>query len=234
MLHAPYKNFVFATGDFTGWLACEKGYMKKTPDGERYWVEINDLEPGREYRFQYLVDSSLYIADPYSEKVLDPWNDEYINPETYPDLIRYPKDTASGIVSVLQTNKMPYSWQTDGFTPPEKPNLVIYELLIRDFIANHDFKTLIDTLSYLDDLGVNAIELMPVSEFEGNLSWGYNPSFYFAPDKYYGPKNDMKAFIDSCHARGIAVIMDMVLNHVWVSLHLFNCTWIIMVLTRSI
>jgi len=54
---------------------------------------------------------------------------------------------------------------------------------------------------------------MPVCEFEGNLSWGYNPSFYFAPDKYYGPKNDMKVFIDSCHNRGIAVIMDIVLNH---------------------
>jgi glycosidase len=54
---------------------------------------------------------------------------------------------------------------------------------------------------------------MPVNEFEGNLSWGYNPSFYFAPDKYYGPKNDLKAFVDSCHNRGIAVIMDIVLNH---------------------
>ena len=84
---------------------------------------------------------------------------------------------------------------------------------MRDFTANHDYKTLIDTLGYLSNLGINAIELMPVNEFEGNSSWGYNPSFYFAPDKYYGPKNDLKAFIDSCHNRGIAVIMDMVLNH---------------------
>jgi glycosidase len=54
---------------------------------------------------------------------------------------------------------------------------------------------------------------MPFNEFEGNESWGYNPSFYFAPDKYYGPKNDLKSFIDACHERGIAVIQDMVLNH---------------------
>jgi glycosidase len=213
VLHATYKNYVFATGDFTGWLMGEKGYMKRTPDNERYWVTISGLIPGKEYRFQYLVDTSLYIADPYADKVLDPVNDLYITNVTYPNLIRYPKDTASGIVSVLQTSQVPYTWHTSNFQSPPKSNLVIYELLVRDFIANHDYKTLIDTLGYLQNLGINAIELMPVNEFEGNLSWGYNPSFYFAPDKYYGPKNDLKAFIDNCHTRGIALIMDIVLNH---------------------
>ncbi len=213
VLHAPNKNYVFTVGDFTGWVARASGYMKRTPDGERYWIKIDGLEARKEYRFQYLVGPDLYIADPYADKVLDPFNDQYISSETYPGLISYPKDTASGIVSVLQTAQVPYSWQTTGYQPPAKSKLIIYELLLRDFLAKHDFKTLIDTLSYLDDLGVNAIELMPVSEFEGNLSWGYNPSFYFAPDKYYGPKNDMKAFVDSCHKRGIAVIMDIVLNH---------------------
>jgi glycosidase len=213
VLRAPYKNYVFVTGDFTSWLAREKGYMKRTPDGERYWLKINGLIPGKEYRFQYLVDTALYIADPYAEKVLDPDNDQFITPSTYPDLIPYPKDSASGIVSVLQTAKTPYTWKTTSFSSPPKSNLVIYELLVRDFTANHDYKTLTDTLGYLARLGINAIELMPINEFEGNLSWGYNPSFYFAPDKYYGPENDLKAFIDSCHTRGIAVIMDMVLNH---------------------
>ncbi len=213
VLHAPYKNYVFATGDFTGWLAREKGYMKRTPDGERYWVQVNGLKPGKEYRFQYLVDTSLYIGEPYCDKVLDPDNDQYIPASTYPNLITYPKDTASGIVSVLQTAQVLYTWHTTDYTPPEQSKLIIYELLVRDFTANHDYKTLIDTLNYLVNLGINAIELMPVNEFEGNISWGYNPSFYFAPDKYYGPKNDLKAFIDICHSKGIAVIMDMVLNH---------------------
>jgi glycosidase len=213
VLHAPYKKYVFATGDFTNWLALEKGYMKRTPDGERYWVQIDGLKQGKEYRFQYLVDSALYIGEPYSDKVLDPDNDQFITAATYPNLIQYPKDTASGIVSVLQTSQVPYTWKTTSFIPPDKSNLVIYELLVRDFTANHDYKTLIDTLGYLVNLGINAIELMPINEFEGNISWGYNPSFYFAPDKYYGPKNDLKAFIDICHSRGIAVIMDMVLNH---------------------
>ena len=213
VLHAPYKNYVFATGDFTGWLAREKGYMKRTPDGERFWVQINGLIPGKEYRFQYLVDTALFIGEPYCDKVLDPDNDQFIPASTYPGLISYPKDTASGIVSVLQTSQVPYTWHTTGYTPPEQSNLRIYELLVRDFTSNHDYKTLTDTLNYLVNLGINAIELMPVSEFEGNISWGYNPSFYFAPDKYYGPKNDLKAFIDICHSKGIAVIMDMVLNH---------------------
>jgi glycosidase len=213
VLHAPYKNYVIVTGDFTGWLPRDKGYMKRTPDAERYWIEITRLTPGREYRFQYIVDSSLYIADPYTDKILDPSNDPYISSATYPNLTKYPVDTASGILSVLQTSQVPYSWQTTSFQPPKQSNLVIYELLIRDFVAKHDFKTLTDTLGYFSKLGINAIELMPVCEFEGNESWGYNPIFYFAPDKYYGPKNDMKAFVDSCHARGIAVIMDIVLNH---------------------
>lgn len=213
VLNAPYKKYAFVTGDLTEWLPGDKGFMKKTPDGERYWKEFTGLIPGKEYRYQYLVDTSLYIADPYSDKVLDPDNDSFIDPETYPGLIKYPKDTASGIVSVLQTAQIPYEWKTTNYSPPQKSNLIIYELLVRDFTAKHDYKTLIDTLSYLDDLGINAIELMPVTEFEGNISWGYNVSFYFAPDKYYGPKNDLKALIDSCHNRGISVIMDLVLNH---------------------
>ncbi|HET6568097.1 MAG TPA: alpha-amylase family glycosyl hydrolase, partial [Rhodothermales bacterium] len=81
------------------------------------------------------------------------------------------------------------------------------------FLAAHDFETLTDTLDYLDRLGVNAVELMPVSEFDGNLSWGYNPTFHLALDKYYGPAEDLKRFVDEAHKRGIAVIMDVVYNH---------------------
>ncbi|MEM6804395.1 MAG: alpha-amylase family glycosyl hydrolase, partial [Bacteroidota bacterium] len=116
-------------------------------------------------------------------------------------------------VSVLQTAQTPFAWQNDNWTVPDNEDLVIYELLIRDFMAKSDFQTLLDTLDYLDNLGINAIELMPTTEFEANDSWGYNPSFMFASDKYYGPEEAVKMFIDECHARGIAVILDMVLNH---------------------
>ena len=213
VLAAPGKNDAFVLGDFNNWLISEEGYMNQTPDEERFWINIDDLVAGQEYRFQYLVDGTIRIGDPYTEKVLDPWNDGYISDDTYPDLIDYPKGKTTGLVSVLQTAEPEYEWTATDFECPAKENLVIYELLMRDFLATHHYLTLIDTLNYLQNLGINAIELMPVNEFDGNLSWGYNPAYYLAPDKYYGTKNDLKALIDSCHRRGIAVILDVVLNH---------------------
>lgn len=210
VLHAPLKEDVFVIGDFNNWTPNSDSRMTK--DGNRFWITITNLTPDEIYGFQYLVDGELVIADPYTEMTLDP-NDKGIDEATYPGLKPYPTGITTGITSVLHTGQEPYAWNHPGFTAPEPHKLVIYELLVRDFIRAHDWKTLSDTLGYLTTLGVNAIELMPVNEFEGNESWGYNPSFYFATDKYYGPAVDLKAFIDSCHGRGIAVIIDMVLNH---------------------
>jgi glycosidase len=211
VLHAPGKEHAFVIGDFNEWTPSSEARMTK--DGERFWFTLNNLDPGTEYAFQYLVDGSLFIADPYSEKVLDPVHDQGISEATYPGLKPYPFDFASGIVGILQAGQSAFSWDDSGFLPPDAEDLVIYELLLRDFIETHDWKTLKDTLEYFSNLGINAIELMPVNEFEGNESWGYNPSFYFAADKYYGPAADLKAFINACHSRGIAVILDLVLNH---------------------
>jgi glycosidase len=224
-LYAPRKEFVYVLGDFNDWRPNPAYFMKRSPDSALWWLEINGLMPGQEYAFQYLVDGSINIADPYADKVLDPWNDGFIPAVTYPNLKPYPAGKASGIVSVLQTNQQPYAWQNNSFSRPANRDLIVYELLVRDFIARHDYQTLIDSLDYLQRLGVNAIELMPVMEFEGNSSWGYNPSFFFAPDKYYGTKNDLKAFIDSCHGRGMAVILDMVLNHAFGQNPLVRLYW---------
>ncbi|MEA1897624.1 MAG: alpha-amylase family glycosyl hydrolase [Bacteroidota bacterium] len=211
-LYAPNKNYVFALGDFSDWVARADNYMKNTIDGNTWWIELTGLTAGKEYIYQYFVDGILRIGDPYADKTSDP-NDKWIPNETYPGLIEYPWEKTTGVATVIQTAQQDYVWANTSFIPPSKEDLVIYELHIRDFIAKHDYKTLIDTIDYLDRLGINAIELMPVNEFEGNESWGYNPSYYFAPDKYYGPKNKLKTFIDSCHSQGIAVILDMVLNH---------------------
>lgn len=213
VLFAPGKSTVSVLGDFNGWVPDVKYIMNKTPDGQRFWLRLTGLTQGTEYAYQYLVDNTLRIADYYTEKVLDPWNDQYISATTYPGLKAYPTGKTTGIVSVLQTRKPAYNWAVQNFSRPDKRSLVIYELHLRDFVAAHDWNTLVDTISYLKRLGVNAIELMPFNEFEGNNSWGYNSSFYFAPDKYYGTANSLKRFVDSAHANGMAVIMDMVLNH---------------------
>ncbi|ANE53578.1 hypothetical protein SY85_17830 [Flavisolibacter tropicus] len=215
VLHAPGKNIVSLIGDFNNWTPSNNYIMNKTPDGKKFWLRLEGLTAGTEYGFQYQVDNALKIADPYAEKILDPNNDGFISATTYPNLKAYPTGKTTGMVSVLQPGAPAYNWSVTNFSRPDKRGLVIYEVLVRDFIANHDWKTLSDTLSYFKRLGINAIELMPVNEFEGNLSWGYNGFQYFAPDKYYGPANQLKAFIDKCHQNGIAVIMDMVLNHTY-------------------
>jgi len=224
-LYAPMKSYVFAIGDFSNWEVNDDVYMKRSSDGSRYWVQLNNLEAGKEYIYQYFIDGNLKVGDPYADKVSDPWNDQYISSSTYPDLIDYPTGKTNGIATVFQTNQTPYEWQITDFQVPEQNKLVIYELLIRDFTDEHSFQSLIDTLNYLDQLGVNAIELMPVSEFEGNLSWGYNPNYYFAVDKYYGPKDTFKSFVDAAHERGIAVVMDMVLNHAYGTCPLVMMYW---------
>jgi 1,4-alpha-glucan branching enzyme len=220
VLYAPGKTNAVVLGDFAGsnWIAQPQFQMNKTGDGNYYWLTIHGLTGGTEYAFQYLVDNTIYIADAYSEKVLDPWNDQYIPAATYPGLKPYPVNPnvsagSNGIVSVLQTCQTPYNWQVTNFVKPDKRNLITYELLVRDFGDARNYQMLIDTFSYFKRLGINAIELMPVNEFSGNESWGYNPSFYLALDKAYGTKNKFKEFIDLCHKNGIAVILDVVYNH---------------------
>jgi len=212
-LTAPGKRSVYLLGDFNGWAFGTAGVMKRTPDGKTWWVEVMGLDPNTAYAYQFVVDGEIRIADPYAQLVLDSTNDQYIPGSTFPNLRPYPEGKTTGIVGIVQSNEPSYSWRYGNFQRPHKHDLVIYELLVRDFIDAKNYATLADTLDYFSNLGVNAVQLMPVNEFEGNSSWGYNPSFYFAPDKYYGTKNDLKQLIDECHGRGIAVILDVVLNH---------------------
>ncbi len=212
-LFAPSHQFVYVLGDFNQWEVDSTFQMNVTPDHLYYWIRIDGLIAQKEYIFQYFVDGEIRIGDPYCQKVSDPWNDSYITSATYPNMLAYPSGKTSGIASVLQTNASIYTWNHNTYALPEKQDLMIYELLVRDFSAKHNFKTVIDSLDYLQNMGINAIELMPVNEFEGNSSWGYNPNYYFAVDKYYGHAHDLKALIDSCHARGMAVILDVVYNH---------------------
>lgn len=211
VLFAPGKETVHLIGDFNDWTVSDKYAMQKS--GDRFYLKIGDLQAGKEYVCQYLIDNDIRIADPYASKVSDPSHDNAISSSIYPGLISYPAGKTIQIAMVVNTNPDVYTWSVPNFRLTNPDNMVIYELLIRDFTEEGSVKAVQDRLSYLKNLGINAVELMPFNEFEGNNSWGYNPSFYFATDKAYGTSNDYKSFIDACHQNGMAVIMDMVLNH---------------------
>jgi len=222
-LYAPGKAFVHLVSDLSDWAFRSDFQMKRSIDGSTWWLEVGDLEPGQEISYQYVIDGMLRIADPYSTLVLDNFNDGFINPEVYPDLPVYPYGQALGIVSHVEMKPV---IQTAPLSPkPAKGDLIVYELLVRDFLAAHSFDALADTLDYLQRLGVNAIELMPVSEFEGNISWGYNVSYHMALDKYYGNADSFRALVEACHARNMAVILDVVYNHAFGQSPLVQLYW---------
>lgn len=235
VLNAPTKSFVYVAGSFNSWQPNATYAMKKdTASGStKYWLELTGLTPGQMYAYQYWVCDVVNVpigspaivktADPYSKLVLSPFDDpEIVTLGVYPGLPIY-NDIAPGQqreVSVLQTGPTAwwnYTWSaaTTNFVKPKKKDLVIYEVLVRDFDANRTYQDLINRIDYFKNLKINAIQLMPVMEFEGNMSWGYNTVYHMALDKRYGSPAKLKELIDLCHQNGIAVILDIALNHVF-------------------
>lgn len=223
VLDAPGKDFVYVAGSFNNWQPNSSHAMKKDSTTGKFWLELTGLTSGTQYTYQYwVVDQTptlnspvlVKTADPYSTLVLSPYDDPYIPATSYPSLPAYPSGQERE-VTVLQTGQTPYNWSaaTTGFVKPNKDNLVVYEVLIRDFDSDRNFQDLIDKIDYFKNLKINAIQLMPVMEFEGNESWGYNTAYHLALDKFYGTANKFKEFIDLCHQNGIAVILDVALNH---------------------
>ena len=206
---------VFLLGDMTNWQLSADYQLYK--DGNYFWITLTGLTPGQEYRFQYAVERAdgvkKQISDLYSEKVIHP-DDQYEPKSVDPTLIDYPAG-GDGYVTVIQPGKPAFQWSdaTLNFKRPNKNNLVIYELWVYDYTEGRSLKGLMKRLDYIQNLGVNAIELMPICEFDGNYNWGYSPNHYFAPDRAYGSEEMYKTFIDECHKRGMAVILDMVFNH---------------------
>ena len=213
VFYAPNKEFIHVIGSFNDWEISNASLLKKDTAKNRFWIELTGLSPQTDYTYQYIINADIRVADPYSTVVLTENNDQYINATTYPNLPSYPAGKTNHAVTLLRTGDASYAWQNTNFQKPKKTDLVIYELLIRDFDALHSFDAVKNRLNYLQELGVNAIEFMPVNEFDGNESWGYNPSFHMALDKYYGNITSFKQLIDECHKRGIAVILDVVYNH---------------------
>ena len=222
VLNAPGKDFVYVAGSFNNWQPSSAYAMKKDPTRDsKFWLKLSRLTAKKIETYQYWVvdktpatNSPIMVktADPFSTLVLSPFDDPFIPSSTYPNLPAYPAGQERE-VTVMQTAKTPYNWQVKKFEKPKKEDLVIYEVLIRDFDSDRNYQDLIDKIDYFKNLNINAIELLPVMEFEGNESWGYNTSFHMALDKFYGTENKLKEFIDLCHQNGIAVILDVALNH---------------------
>lgn len=225
VIYAPLKKSMLVLGDFNNWTTSSKYLMNVTPDGNYFWLRITGLTPGVQYAYQYLIDNSLQVADYNTELVLDKNADPYIPAGNFPGLKPFPAQASGTLTGIIQTAQTPYSWNDNSFVKPDKRNLVIYELLVRDFVATQSWNTLTDTLNYLKKLGINAIEVMPFCNFEGASSWGYNPNFFFAPDKVYGTPAALKHFIDVCHQNGIAVIMDLAMQDVFGSSPLASMYW---------
>lgn len=205
-LFAPRNREVILIGSFSDWQEIsmskdEQGYFHTKIDLEdgiyQYKFRVNTKSPG------FDADERVDVTDPYATEVID---DAHQN----------------GVIRIKNGQRIidDYVWQYDSKPLPNNRELIIYEIHVGDFSGGEDdpnqrgkFKHVTEKLDYLSDLGINALELMPVNEFPGNYSWGYLVRYFFAPESSYGTSADLKELIDECHARGIRVILDGIYNH---------------------
>ena len=204
-LFAPYNKGAALIGTFSNW---EEIPMEKGEDG--YFRTQVELEDGS-YQYKFKIQSKSWFVEPDQWlEIVDPYATDIDNP------------TQNGIVRIKDGDRIvdTYVWQHDDKPLPSDRELVIYELHVADFSGGEDdpfargkYKHVVEKLDYLCDLGINAIELMPIKEYPGDYSWGYNPRYFFATESSYGTTEGLKKLIDECHGRGIRVIMDGIYNH---------------------
>ncbi len=238
-LAAPGKQSVILVPSWDNYQTLGKNVMKyQDYKGYRYfWITTaTKLDDHTYYPYYYLVDGTVKVADPYARIMLDPYSDKWMPTTIFPDVPRYPYELFEDtMLAVYRGDIDDYNWDeaTTKFQIPDKRSLNIYELLLRDFTGDGSdqdgktfgtFRTAMAKIPYLQRMGINAVELLPVMEFAGNSSWGYNTNGYMALDKAYGSPKDMRDFVAECHRRGIAVILDIVFNqsdglHPWYQMY---------------
>ncbi len=213
-LYAPAKEYVAICGNFN--RSFPNGELMKL-SGDTLWWTSQRLSDG-DYWYQYNLEGIKRIADPWSADV------QWKQPGTMDESGNYQHARSRFLVG-----EIPFQWADGDFVRPSVEKLVVYELHVSDFAARPDgsIGTYQDVLAkidegYFDSLGINVVELMPLNEFEGENSWGYNPSFYLAPETAYGTPGELKTLIDRFHHHGIAVLLDVVFNHLWGSAPLFQ------------
>jgi maltooligosyltrehalose trehalohydrolase len=156
----------------------------------RGWWSAEAAEAGPATDYEYSLDGGKPVPDPRS-----PWQP-------------YGVHGASRTV-----DHSAFEWSVRSWQPPPLSSAVIYELHVGTFTPRGTFESAIERLSYLKDLGITHVEIMPVAEFPGNRGWGYDGVDLFAPHHAYGGPDGLKKLVDACHAAGLAVLLDVVYNH---------------------
>jgi 1,4-alpha-glucan branching enzyme len=192
---APFADRVHVIGSFNDWEA-DAHPLAAEEDG--YWsTDVPGVEPGDEYLFViHNGDQTLKRIDPYARHVTD----------------------SDGNAVVIADEA--FDWEDEAFEMPPWNAMVIHEMHIGTFedldpsdSEAGSFYTAMEHLPYLQDLGINVIEVMPPMEFQGRISWGYNPALPFAIESAYGGPRALQTFVNAAHQHGIGVIIDVVYNH---------------------
>ncbi|MEL7498369.1 MAG: alpha-amylase family glycosyl hydrolase [Planctomycetota bacterium] len=190
---APFATSVHVAGDFNGWSNVNAPLVN---EGNGHWsMEHRDANPGHKYKYVIRNGTdTIWRNDPREQGITNSVGDSVIY-----------DDTA-------------YTWNDSGFTMPNWNELVIYEMHVGTLNDSPggtpgNFNSAIARLDHVRDLGINAVCVMPVHEFPGDFSWGYNPSYPFTVESVYGGPDEFKRFVDEAHQRGIAVLIDLVHNH---------------------
>jgi len=195
---APHANAVFVAGTFNGWTEPGIG-LGPDPDGTHGWagtwsVHVPGVPAGAEYRYRLETDAGvLSRIDPYARQV------------------------TSSVGNAVVYDPLGFDWGNADFEMPGWNDIVIYEMHVGTFGARGEtpgtFDRAIRRMAYLRDLGIGAIQVMPPFEYAGDVSWGYNPAHVFAIESSYGGPDAFKRFVRAAHEHGIAVIVDVVYNH---------------------
>ncbi len=192
---APHARAVFVTGSFDAWAGDSTELWRDGDGAGGTWsADVDGVGPGAEYRFTIrTAEGDQSRMDPYARHVTS--------------------SVGNGIVY----DPTAFDWGGDAFAMPTWDDLVIYEMHVGTFAATEDRRGTFDAarrrLPYLEKLGVSAVQVMPPFEFAGDVSWGYNPAHLFAIESSYGGPDAFKRFVRDAHAHGIAVIVDVVYNH---------------------